>query len=171
MKTIKLTRNNNSLFKELDPFEVGASIEKGMPVAWGICKSDDEQSTPVGLVLAEAMEDELIIRWLFVAPKFREGSCGETLLSKCFHFAKKRKIEKLSVYLDTDFAKSRACLGAGDFFRAHLFQYVTMDHMVASVEDYIRQDTDPVYSIEEEAMCLYALFGDEQPEDYNPDLK
>ena len=171
MKTIKLTRNNNSLFKELDPFEVGASIEKGMPVAWGICKSEDEQSTPVGLVLAEVMEDELIIRWLFVIPKYREMTYGEALLSKCFYFAEKRKLERLSVYLNTDFAKSRACLGAREFFRAHLFSEETIDHMVAKVEDYIKQDIDMPYSIEEEALCLYTLFGDEHPEDYNPDLQ
>ena len=170
MKTITLSRNNMSIFKDMDPFEVGASIEKKMPIAWGIFKSDNDQSEPVGLLLAEAIEKELIIRWLFVIPKFRARSYGEALLSKCFHFAEKRKLERLSVYLDTEFAKSRACLGAREFFRAHLFSDETMDHMVASVEDYKKQDIDPPYSFEEEALCLYTLFGGEQPEDYNPDL-
>ena len=159
-----------SIFKDMDPFEVGVSIEKKMPIAWGIFKSDNDQSEPVGLLLAEAVEKELIIRWLFVIPKFRARSYGEALLSKCFHFAEKRRLERISVYLDKDYAKSRVCRGAREYFRAHLFTEVTLDYMAASVEDYLKQDFEPSYFPEEEALCLYNLFGDTEPEDYNPDL-
>lgn len=173
MRTVTLSKNNMSIFKDMDPFDVAASIRNQMPVAWGIFRSDgeDDQSSPVGLLLGEVVGKELIIRWIFVIPKYREHSYGEALLDKCFYFADKRKLETLSVYLDTDYAKSRACLGAGEFFRAHLFNYVTTDHMVAKVEDYKNQVLDPPYSVEDEALCLYMLFGDENPEDYNPNLK
>ena len=162
-----------TMFKDMDPFEVGASLDQKMPVMWGIFENPDDetdQSSPVGILLAEAVDGELIIRWLFVIPKYRGRCLGEALLSRCFYFAEKHKLERLSVYLDTDYARSRVCRNAGEYFRAHLFQAVTGEHMVATVEDFKKQEGDPPYSPEEEALCLYNLFGDVKPEDYNPDI-
>ena len=166
-----LTNKNQQLFSDLDPFQVFDTVKSGTFLPLGLFEPVGEGFEPGGLLLAEGEEKELIIRWLLVLPAFRGHCHGEALLSKCFNYAYNLGYKRVSVYLDTDYAKSDVCRGAEGFYESHMFTKADEDYWTAKVADYKRQDREPVATLEDEAMCLYDLFEGVSPRDYDPDIK
>ena len=169
MKIIALNKKNIIHFRELDHFGLMKKHDAPSLAAWGLLVTEGESVVPAGLLLAAEEGNELNICWLLVLPQFRGRCYGEALLSKSFLYAEKKGFRRVSVYLDTDFAKSRVCVGAREFFLDHLFVEQDEDYLAAKVEDYRKQAAEPAYSPEKEALSLYDLFGEVYPRDYDPD--
>ena len=76
MKIVGLKEENREYFSGLDPFNIMGRECKNGAVCLGAVMREKNEETPAGLIVFTLNENELLINWIYVEPRYRGLEIG-----------------------------------------------------------------------------------------------
>ena len=116
MKTVLLTGSNLTRFLNMDPFDQAEVLGLEGSFALGITADTDGMDDPAGILIACAEDDRLVIRWIYVLPKYRGNGYGSELMYFAFEEAKRRGLSEVSARINERFEDAGLYWDLDSFF-------------------------------------------------------
>ena len=122
MKTVLLTGDNLTRFLNMDPFDQAEVLGLEGSFALGITADTDGMDDPAGILIACAEDDRLVIRWIYVLPKYRGNGYGSELMYFAFEEAKRRGLSEVSARINERFEDAGLYWDLDSFFINDVFK-------------------------------------------------
>lgn len=123
MRVLKLNRNEQQYFLEMDPLMLMERGNVGDSYVLGGVLEDESTGTdiPVGLAVCSETEDTLMIIWLSISSKYRRQGYASELMNEIILRAVEGKKKYIGAYFENSFLRKTLCLGEREFFQGRGF--------------------------------------------------
>lgn len=123
IKLAKIDQSQISFFEKMDPFFMLERIVLPEYFAFtaAIPGTEDEEDTPVGLLVGSLSEDSVNVNWLYVEEGFRGEGIGEQLLVKAIEAAEEAGIDSVTACFDDRMDRDEICLHEEIYFKERDF--------------------------------------------------
>lgn len=121
IKTVRVDAENIEYFAGCDPFSY---LDAGLPdncFMVGAVREEKSGDDPSGLLICEALHEYLIIRWLYVLPKYRGQGYGDALLSAAFDAALAGRKSAVAAMSGPEPERTLVCPGEREYLEYHGF--------------------------------------------------
>lgn len=120
-KYVRLTGEDASYFKELDPYEKLVLLNMPYGFAMGVLRKHGYSLEPIGLLVGTICMEQIIIEWLLIRPEYQFEGHGEELLDSVFKMAVAFNIPTLNAVISPAYEKEPLLKGAKRYFEERLF--------------------------------------------------
>ena len=121
MKIVGLKEENREYFSGLDPFNIMGRECKNGAVCLGAVMREKNEETPAGLIVFTLNENELLINWIYVEPRYRGLEIGDELLEAVFDLARESDRSYVCAILPEEYGNDLVCKGGEEFLRINGF--------------------------------------------------
>ncbi len=166
IKLAKIDQSQIPFFEKMDPFFMLERIV--LPEYFSftavIPGTENEEDTPLGLLVGSLSEDSVNIHWLYVEKGFRGEGIGEQLLVKAIEAAQEAGIDSVTACFDDRKDRDEICLHEEIYFRERDFtEWVPLpDEWETDVEQMQKRGGSADGKVDLEA--FRTISGDDQKE-------
>ncbi|MBP5608342.1 MAG: GNAT family N-acetyltransferase [Lachnospiraceae bacterium] len=121
MKIVRINQDQKDYFAALDPLDVMDKEYISDGFMLGAVNDDDKEDIPSGLVICTIDEEAVMIRWIYVAQRFRGQGYGDELLSAVFKAARNAGKRCVRAFLPDEYGREYICNGDEEFFKLNGF--------------------------------------------------
>lgn len=166
IKLARIDQSQISFFEKMDPFFMLERIVLPEYFAFTavIPGTENEEDTPLGLLVGSLSEDTVNVNWLYVEKGFRGEGVGEQLLVKAIEAAQEAGIDSVTACFDDRKDRDEICLHEELYFKERDFtEWVPLpDEWETDVEQMLKRGGSADGRIDLEA---FRAFPEEEQEE------